>query len=123
MKKVAQHYGVLLKVNDIQGIIESCSTCIHSRKNAKPLRSIEKSHQLIIAYTDITQPHTKEGINGAKYIATFIDDADEVIYTAVLSKRSQYIYHLVEYLKKNPHIDIIRSDNAPEIIQEKSRQI
>lgn len=123
ISKLAHYYNVIVSPSEIQGVVESCSTCIHSRKNAKPVKAVTKTHDLTIAYTDITQPTTKDGIHGAKYIACFVDDADEVVYTAVMSKKSQYIHHLVDYLKRNPHIDIIRSDNAPEIIQEKNKDI
>lgn len=83
LHKLAKYHDVELRASQIQPIIDACPACRHTRRNAKPVKQQIKRSDQIIAYTDITQPSTKEGINGAKYIATFIDDGDEMVFTGI----------------------------------------
>lgn len=94
--KFAAYYGLTIKLNDISDILTGCDTCRHSKQNAKPVGVVEKDRDLIIAYTDITQPN-KEGIGNMKWFVTFIDDADEMLFTAPLKRKSDFFHVLVTY--------------------------
>lgn len=122
LAKAMSHFDLTVRVSDLSDFIENCDTCRHSKKNAKTISKQERERDLIIAYTDLTQLN-KEGIGNVKWVATFVDDADEMIFTAPLKRKSDFFHVLVTYLKNFPHIDILRSDNAPEIIQSTTKEL
>lgn len=115
MAKALKAYDLHIPLMYLNNIQKNCKGCLLSRKNQGQYKSTQSTNDGVTCYVDITEPKTVKGFQGAKYIIVFVEDGDESVHAEVLNRKADALLSIINYLNYNPHINIMRVDNAGEL--------
>ncbi|MCH8491080.1 MAG: DDE-type integrase/transposase/recombinase, partial [Oceanicaulis sp.] len=114
--RTLQLNGIKNNKEEIHNAIEGCEVCEGKTKRAKPQGKEDRTQDWIrggMAQADYTQTAI-EGLNGIKYILTIYDCQTGYITAEAHRQRKDAPQTIARFLIRNPHISLLRMDNAQE---------
>lgn len=112
--------------NELEKEFMKCKTCIESKMHNIPFENNRRraKNLLEIVHTDVCGPFNTTGLNGEKYIVSFIDDYSKIAKVYVMKSKTEVFDCLVEYINEcenltNKRVKFLRCDNGKEYLNTK----